>query len=322
MTDPVTRVHRVLKAARLKPRSVARISSGQTNEVWRTDSHVIRINTAVNDTRLSREARILDKLAGVIPCPRVTCSGHSSTMEWLVLERIPGSMLTSAWAGMDQDQRRQAVGQLAGILKQLHAVDTWWLDQLPFPPPQCELAGHGPAVAIQAASAAKAAVDSLRGLPFVETGILHAALGFIQHHGHIFDTVASGLIHGDVHFDNVLWRDGRIVGIVDFEYSRLAPVDLELDILQRFCAFPYLFVAEEREEAARPELFEEVQAWLAEEYPALYAAPYLRERLACYSLIYDLSMLVRHPPTKTVELLSPAHPSARLYNTVAALTRR
>jgi hypothetical protein len=242
-------------------------------------------------------------------------------MEWLVLGRIRGSMLTSEWPCMDRAERREAIHQLACMVEHLHLVDADWLDSLPPPVCQSELTGRGATVAAQAASGARSAADSLRGCRFVDDGILRTVVGFIEGHRQIFDTCTSGLIHGDLHFDNVLWRDERIVGILDFEYSRLAPLDLELDILLRFCAFPQLFVAEEREKAVNPGMFEEVRVWLAEDYPALFSAPCLRERLACYSLVYDLSMLVRHAPAQPVELLPDAHPYARLCTTVTALER-
>src|SRR5947199_376910 len=55
------------------------------------------------------------------------------------------------------------------------------------------------------------------------------------------------LIHGDLTFENVLWDRDHVTGLIDFEWSRAAPADLELDVFLRFCAFPELHVAEDYE---------------------------------------------------------------------------
>ena len=36
-------------------------------------------------------------------------------------------------------------------------------------------------------------------------------------------------VHGDAHLGNILWRDGRVVALMGFEWARLRPPDLELE---------------------------------------------------------------------------------------------
>jgi len=67
-----------------------------------------------------------------------------------------------------------------------------------------------------------------------------------------------GLIHGDLHFENVLWNKGRVSALLDFEYATTGPIDLELDMILRFCAHPYLFVPDGMEDMAKPEAYQEI----------------------------------------------------------------
>ena len=121
---------------------------------------------------------------------------------------------------------------------------------------------------------------------------------------------------GDLDFENVLWDGEKITALLDFEYARPGPPDLELDVFLRFCAFPFLHVAEDYEQVTLPGDYAEVPGWLAQDHPELFAHPRLRDRLRVYSIAYDLRELLMDPPDRPVELLSHLHPYHRLADTV------
>lgn len=123
-----------------------------------------------------------------------------------------------------------------------------------------------------------------------------------------------GLVHGDLHFDNLLWDGAAISAVLDWEYAGLATVDRELHLLLLFCAHPHLFVAEEPESLTRPELYRQVPIQLREAYPELFASPALVQRLTFRSIAYDLRQLARYPARGAV---APWHPLGRLRATVA-----
>ena len=76
------------------------------------------------------------------------------------------------------------------------------------------------------------------------------------------------MTHSDAHLGNALWKDGRLTALLDFEWVRLGPPDLEIE--------PYL-----RSDATGLSDIErrEVLGWLAETYPAMFAVPHLVRRL-------------------------------------------
>mgnify|MGYP003404151575 CR=1 FL=1 len=65
-----------------------------------------------------------------------------------------------------------------------------------------------------------------------------------------------------------------------------------------------------------PADYADVPRWLAEDYPALFAHPRLRDRLRVYSMAYDLRELLMDPPDRPVDQLSHLHPYHRLADTV------
>jgi hypothetical protein len=94
-------------------------------------------------------------------------------------------------------------------------------------------------------------------------------------------------VHGDAYPGNVLWRDGRVVALLDFEWVRLGPPDLEL--------VPHLAdhpgAGRQAEATTRS-----ILGWLAESHPAAFAPPRLLSRLWLYQIAYTLRQVLIHSP--------------------------
>jgi Ser/Thr protein kinase RdoA (MazF antagonist) len=127
---------------------------------------------------------------------------------------------------------------------------------------------------------------------------------------------ASTLVHGDITFENVLWDGQQVTALIDFEWSRAAPSDVDLDVLLRFCAYPSLHVAADYEARTLAEDYEDVPLWLAEDYPALFAMPHRLERMQLFSISYDVRELLLAPPAAPERDLPEHHPLRRLVRTL------
>jgi aminoglycoside phosphotransferase (APT) family kinase protein len=230
----------------------------------------------------------------------------------MITERLPGQVLSRCWPAMSLADRREAINQLAVRLRQLHG---YVLDEaLPeISTPQLLASSAGPGSFDRLVNG----LDAIQDLEHVDPVLVLRAKTLVRESLAALDPVPAGtLIHGDIHFENILWDGERITGLLDFEWARAAAADLELDVLLRFCAFPFLHVAEDYERVTLPEDYAEVPGWLAEEYPDLFAHPRLRDRLRVYSIAYDVRELILDPPDRPVEELSHLHPYHRLADTV------
>ncbi len=157
------------------------------------------------------------------------------------------------------------------------------------------------------------AIDHLKRNPLVDNGLLHDIDQKVMDVGEsIRPYDASHLIHGDLTFENMLWDGTQITALLDLEWCRGAPADLDLDVLFRFCAIPSAHVAPDYASSALPEDYQCVPGWIAEELPALFAHPQLHERLVLYSLAFDVSELATFPPQPGGPTFGPLHPIRRL----------
>jgi hygromycin-B 7''-O-kinase len=310
MTDPQqrssplaeVRARSALRDAGLDPTAPLEAASSTSNQVFLTPTHVVRVSTGLT-TRLTREAAIAEVLPAGFPYPRVVAWGSGAGDDWLVLERLPGRPLAHLWPDLDVDTRRAAVSALAGALRTLHGAPVpAALAALEHPP---HLLRPGP----EPLRSLYQGLEDAVALPHVDRGLV-AELARLVHEwsGAIDVGPATGLIHGDLTFENVLHDGVAVTSVLDLEWCRAGPADLDLDILLRMCAHPDLHVAEQHAGRARPEDYRQVPLWLAEDHPDLVAAPRLGERLRTYAVAYEVRSLIADPPDRPLVSLDERHP--------------
>lgn len=288
-------------------------ASSVTNEVWISDELVIRVNRRPGH-RLRREAALAPLLPAEIGYPKVVAYGGRIGADWLVCERVPGLVLSRCWPAMTRPERSDAVRQLTERLRAIHdfecptdlpETDT---PQLLGPP------GASPSARTEPLLKALAEAEKLE---HVETKVLKAAARMVTETSLcLAPWDEKTLVHGDLTFENVLWDGQRITAVLDFEFARPGPPDLDLDVFLRFCAYPFLHVAADYEHLTRVEDYEEIPYWLANGYPELFSHPRQLERVRIYCIAYDVRELLLFPPTRRPRDLSEHHPYNRLVKTV------
>lgn len=292
-----------LKAAGLPPQNLTPASS-VNNEVWLGDRVVVRVDTARRG-RLRREATLAAHLPKGLHYPRVLSWQADTVSDVLVQRRHPGRPLAHVWSTMSDEGRQAAIEQLARQMRRLHSVATP-AELPPIDSPQLLDAG-----AAEPARPLLTAIDAARRLHHVDPGFLSdvAVLAF-QSASALEPFTDARLVHGDLTFENLLW-DGEHLTILDYEFARGAPADVDLDILLRTCAYPFLHIAPQFAASAHPRDYASVPRWLCETYPELFGHPRLNERLTLYSIAFDMHDLITYPPAH-VRDNEPTNPLTRM----------
>ncbi|HSL57996.1 MAG TPA: aminoglycoside phosphotransferase family protein [Acidimicrobiales bacterium] len=309
----LARARRALQTARLDVDMVLERASSVTNDVFLSDEYVIRVNRRL-DPRLAREAALAPHLPPEVRCPPIVAyGGGPHGADWLIVERVPGIVLARAWPTMTDDQRREAIRQQAGILRALHTT--------PVPDDLIEIEATVPQLlssrTFYPVMPLLVALDRLRLEAHVDHDLVDRVEQIVvETADSLVPFDSATLIHGDLTFENVMWDGEQITALLDFEWARPGPADLDLDVLLRFCAHPYLHVAPDYEHLARPETYESVPWWLAEDYPALFQFPRQLERMRLYSIAFDVRDLLLTPPDRPPRELSPDHAHHRLRRAV------
>jgi hygromycin-B 7''-O-kinase len=300
------RARRVLADLGLPGAARAVRAPSARNEVWILDDMVLRVAPA-HSGRLRYEAAVAATLPPEVGYPEILDAGEAAFGEWLLVRRAPGVPLGEAWGRMGDADRREAVTQLAARLALIHATPAPHLEP-PFArdPLGCPHPVDPPGRLV-------GLVARARALPHVDPAVIDGARALVERAASALDgPPPTRLVHGDLHLENVVWDGNRITAIVDFEFARAGPPDLDLDILLRFCAEPGLHAADSYHREVAAADFRTVPAWLRQDYPELFAHPRLGERLTLYALAYDLRQLLLDPPSGPPATLPPHHPYHRV----------
>lgn len=305
------RARTALREAGLDPTVKLERASSVTNEVWLTTQHAVRVNRRPTN-RLYREALVAAALPPEVGYPPIVAHGGSRGEDWLVLERMPGEPLAHLWPDLSDAERHHAVDQLGERLIALH--QTRAPDDLPpieNAPQLLEVGSADPTGPLTDA------LQQAQHLEFVDTAMIADAIQMVADLAPALEPFESStLVHGDVTFENVLWHEGEITALLDVEWARPGPSDLDLDILLRCAAYPQLHVAPALVERTRSEDYVEVPWWLAQIYPALFRYPHQIDRVRVYSMAYDARDLLASPPEMNPWRLADWHAHNRLARVV------
>ena len=281
-----------------------------TNEVWLTNDYVVRVNRDAS-MRLYREAVLSQVLPDEVGYPTLVQHGGEIGSDWLVVERLPGVPLSRAWPTLSEAQRRSAVSEIARRLRAVHQTQCPQLEGLADVPQILDSAHEGR----QAVARLLDSLEEASCLPQIDRGLMSDASDLVRELAPALDPFDENtVVHGDLTFENVMWDGNQVTALLDFEFARPGPPDLDLDVLLRFVSLPHLHVAADYEAETRAEDYADVCWWLADDYPELFAHPRQFDRVRLYSLAWDVRELLAFPPAEGLRNVHRHHPYRRLVN--------
>ena len=266
-----------------------------SNDTWLTDDAVLRVCWRGERDRLDREQQLLTALTDSVPHAPVLSSGTWEDGTWIVLRRIPGERLDLVWPTLSVDQRRRAMGRMGEVLRSLHQ----WA-----PPPEIR-ALLSSSTSITNKSRAEIAGSMLVPWPQdLLSPLLEWSEELLRGHEDLHQALCrrsqellpavpssefqgSTVVHGDAHAANVLCDGGELVALLDYEWARLGPADLELEATCR--EDPQVEACMDDRGALATEVF--ALTWLRDSYPELFEHEHLTERLWLYQLCFELRSL-------------------------------
>jgi hygromycin-B 7''-O-kinase len=265
------------------------------NDVWRLPAGHLRVAWRGDLGRMEQEARLLESVCAVVPVPQVLSRGRTETLAWSLQATVPGRPLDEYLGGTDG---RRLFRQSVKLLRALHLweppVD---LRRQLTPGPGPVLQRVGKELVILPRGSVLDLVEQTRSAPFADGRVLDELAARVAV---LPDLDPSGpVLHGDFYLGNVIVDEGEVTALIDFEFARTGPVDLEVISVVR------ALDAENRSGVERPPLVE----WLQEDYPAAFGDPDLRLRLWLYAISYALRQALFWPADRPEEAgLDPDHP--------------
>ena len=303
------RARQALRAANLPFDGILTRASSTSNEIHMSDGEVIRVAEIAN-VRLARETGLYPYLPDAPWRPNLIVRGETGGYDYVILERKPGQPLAHVWPFLPPHRRRAVITDLAHCLRAIHAT--------PVPTTLSPLRAtlhclDETAILPHVTLPLRSALERIGADPNADPGIIAAALDYLAtNQTHLDDYNRKNIIHADLTFENLLFDGRQLSAVIDFEWSRGAPADLDLDVLLRCCYLPKAHVADHLQTLTRRADYEDIPVWLAEDYPELFSQPHLRERLTIYSMAYDVKSALETPIPARKSDFDELHPFNRL----------
>ena len=272
--------------------TVQPLPGGRLNHAVRVNTtHVLRWRDPSRATgSLKREVGVLKRLGGRVPAPEVVASGLDEMLgEYVVQHYIPGENLLYAWLEKpDVATREWWLMEWVAAIRGIHSER--------FPRP-----GEWSNGELKEASSwriyierrIRKRLDLLMRVAGMDRELVLAAERYLKRQAPVLEDGPFCLIHRDLHFANALVEGPRLTAILDFELAEVGPPDYELDTIWRFLRYPADFADPAIAARVTPTRFASVWVRLRRQYPELFAARRLRERLCLYALDHDLSCLLQ-----------------------------
>ena len=207
----------------------ARLVPSNNNDVWRLKHGYLRVAWRGDRSRLAREAELLGRLQGFLPVPEVLDGGGDDRLSWSLTAGMPGAAYEHLCVQPAPPRLRDLAREVAALLRALHSwsVPGDLADLLRHPDQDPDPLRHaGSELVLMPPSAVLGLIPLARQLPFVDHGVLDAAAERLAELGDL-TTDGAVLLHGDFYLGNVLIQGDHPSALIDLEFARMGPRDLE-----------------------------------------------------------------------------------------------
>ena len=210
--------------------ATAERAGGWTNAVWLNGGVVLRLSNQEGSDRIRRETQRAKMLPASVGYPVNIATGVTDGYEWSLSKRIQGKVLSEVWGGLSWPEKSAAVKQILDIMNSVHSVDVGKVERLTL------------------RRAWYSAFDRETSLADIDRYVTQKI--FTSGQGRILrdileqfykwnNSVVPVLNHGDITMDNLLWHEGNVVSLLDFEHSVIAPCQLDIHSLVNLALIPY-----------------------------------------------------------------------------------
>ncbi|NQV89709.1 MAG: aminoglycoside phosphotransferase family protein [Parcubacteria group bacterium] len=278
--------------------SIKKIEVGFSNDVYSVDDkYILKVcKSEENEYRFKRESHFYKFFHKKIPVPNVIIFDDTKKVIdklYTIYHKIEGDNLYSQWHLMDERTRRDIFRQLCGLLRVINEADyTGFKEILNFDDP---FSWHDKVYNRVAELLSETEVGGVISKEFIES-----IKGYVETNHGALEEQKIGLVYWDAHFDNILVKENKIVGILDFERTDVDSIDFGLDIIKRMVEQPSKYISEEFEKHVKREDYENLLDWFKEFYPKPFEFKNLETRLDLYSIQHDLDTLRHWPDAKAL----------------------
>ncbi len=258
---------------------IKEFTDGQINHVYQLgEDYILKVQKEL-DVLLHQPSIVQLGVEKGAKIPKIFDSGKIQKKEYLLTEKMVGRKLSSDWLSFSETKKENLIIQIVEQLKILHSIHfEKYSPQRPH-----EFDNWKDAVDFLTSNINGFDGIDLEKLNKKTRENFELIKQYYQDNLDILnETGTAAFVHNDLHFENILYQDDEITGLIDFDFARQAPKDFELWHLIDFFYSPFYYVEEKLEPMWKKyELGNEIKLF-KKHYPELFEHKNLLIRLRLY----------------------------------------
>lgn len=281
-------------------RSIHKLDVGFSNAVYQLgNDYILKLCTDIanNEPSFRNEARLYDYYREKLPVPHLITYNESKSLikySFMLYKKIAGNNLYDVWHTLSTPQKKMVIKQLCDLLLIINQTNP---DDLPGDM-KLERVENWKTTIVNKIEKYLAVTQTMGTLQASE---IETVKHFVRSHSNVLEQQKVVFVYWDVHFDNVLVRRDKIVGLLDLERTELASIDFVLDTVRRMVEFPKKYMSEKARQYAKDDDYRYLLSWYKEFYPQLFTFDRLNTRLDLYSIAHDLEDLENWPNVQSLK---------------------
>lgn len=289
--DIAERIFSISKLEVLK--SFKEINIGYTNKVYLINNkYILKVCEDLhNEVNFEKEIFFYDFFKNKIPVPKVIVFDKTKKIYdkfYMIYEKIQGDNLYSLWHLLTDQERKQIIKESSSILRIIsESPFDEYTEKFNVNPPS---SWHD-----EELNKINQYLSIIENKRIITPDFIQKIKDFVNNNHQSLIEQKIALVFWDAHFDNVLVKNNKIVGILDFERTELASLDYNLDVIKRMVDYPKKYMSEAFEKFAKKEDYANLLIWFKEFYPSLFDFKHLDKRLDLYAIEHDLNTLIDYP---------------------------
>lgn len=279
--------------------SIQKIDIGFTNKVYSVnEEYILKVCEDIkNEKNFEKEVYFYNLFKNKLPVPKILVYDKTKKhypKNYIIYHKIKGENLYSRWHILTNAQRKKIIKQLCEILRIINKADySVFVKKFKIDTKQT---WHDSVM-----EKIKQHLSVISKKHIIPKNFIFKVEEFIDKNHEVLIEEHKALVYWDTHFDNIIVKGTRIVGILDFERTELSSIDFVLDIIQRMMDYPKKYMSEKFEKYGKKKDYEHLMSWFKEFYPELFKFEDMEKRLAMYAVEHDLDTLIWYPRVKQVK---------------------
>ncbi len=271
----------------LQNQEVRLINAGFTNTIYSIGDYIIRIcSSEKNEQRFKNEMSFYEINQDNDQIPKMYVGDSTKAQVpymYEIIEKIKGEPLYNQWYKMNINERKNVINKLVEALKKFHLKE---VEDINF------------------SEVLKNRISHLQNKSSLPVDLFDMVKQIAED---LFTECKCGYIHGDLHFDNVMYDDDKL-SILDFERSLVGPIDYDFRILAMCEYYPWKWASASTDMITVESDYQGLMKMILDNYEELRNIPNIEKRLNYYLL---LEMIDHHKNTKDENIINDLYDRAK-----------